>query len=106
MDKYKLVPVEPTAEMVKAGYQEWHYDGNPTHIYRAMLAAAPSPEWVSVSERLPTREDADELGRVWVKIDVYDEAILVSAKTVGRKGDTHWMPKPRVTPPEPPKEGE
>ena len=41
-EKFKLVPVEPTPEMLKAGAKEvdW-YDHNASDCYRAMLAAAP-----------------------------------------------------------------
>ena len=41
---WKLVPVEPTPEMVLAGAKEvdW-YDHNASDCYRAMLAAAPKP---------------------------------------------------------------
>ena len=40
-EKFKLVPVEPTPEMLKAGAKEvdW-YDHNASDCYRAMLAEA------------------------------------------------------------------
>jgi hypothetical protein len=47
---YKLVPVEPTPEMVNAGRicpmptdTEWDEDEDYSAVYRAMLAAAPTP---------------------------------------------------------------
>jgi hypothetical protein len=47
---YKLVPVEPTPEMINAGRicpmptdTEWDEDEDYSAVYRAMLAAAPTP---------------------------------------------------------------
>jgi len=47
---YKLVPVEPTPEMINAGRIcpmptdiEWDEDEDYSAVYRAMLAAAPTP---------------------------------------------------------------
>lgn len=40
---FKLVPIEPTPEMVKAGWIDKD-DVNPDEIWAAMLAAAPSPQ--------------------------------------------------------------
>ena len=48
---WKIVPVEPTGEMVDAGLRSW----GTSHKFRAMLAAAPTPP---VSEG---REDAELL---------------------------------------------
>jgi hypothetical protein len=63
-------------------------------------------KWVKVSERLPTREDADEQDAVWGWADdgqpvepIYWEAIGTAECNV-----THWMPKPCQQPPAPPKE--
>lgn len=46
---WQLVPVEPTGDMVDASVEEWHnseafLDDMNKMIYRAMLAAAPSPD--------------------------------------------------------------
>ena len=43
-DGWKLVPVEPTPEMVKAGYLHKHRDAYDPEadVYRAMLATAPA----------------------------------------------------------------
>lgn len=43
MSKYKMVPVEPTPEMIEAGKKEadW-YEHNAIYCYQAMLAAAPT----------------------------------------------------------------
>lgn len=40
---WQLVPVEPTQEMVRAGWIDKE-DTNPDDIWAAMLAAAPSPQ--------------------------------------------------------------
>lgn len=41
---YRLVPEEPTLQMILRGaVQSGLHDGEPLHIYRAMLAAAPTP---------------------------------------------------------------
>lgn len=52
MTQFKLVPVEPTREMMEAGKIAQDNGCWPRGVYAAMLAAAPSP-WVSVEERLP-----------------------------------------------------
>lgn len=44
---WKLVPVEPTPEMIGKGIIA--YDGKCESAYRAMLAAAPSPPPISGS---------------------------------------------------------
>lgn len=70
-DGWRLVPAEPTGEMVKAGIAA--NDGIVSDIYRAMLAAAPPPpgtapverpaEWRGPSERWSTGDRVDiELG--------------------------------------------
>ena len=55
MDKYKLVPVEPTREMINAGYAAMRKNASGERllgmtaecaIYDAMLATAPSPEGI------------------------------------------------------------
>lgn len=61
---WKLVPTEPTEEMVQAGWDDANRmagDFDPTPeiapIYRAMLAAAPNYQaWISVTERLPQHQ--------------------------------------------------
>lgn len=46
---WKLVPIEPTPEMIKAEVEYWARDGTMYNggVYRAMLGAA--PEYVEVS---------------------------------------------------------
>lgn len=55
MSDWKLVPVEPTDEMVRAGYHARFEQASTNRIYRAMLAAAPavSAEPVLVVEKEP-----------------------------------------------------
>lgn len=46
MSEWKLVPVEPTPEMLKAAFdalENYPLEGNIRRHYRAMLAAAPTP---------------------------------------------------------------
>lgn len=107
MGEYKLVPVEPTREMREAGRGGWATN-DPEEAaratYQAMLAATPSPEWVKVSERLPTIDDSDEGGNIWVwdGTDVHS----IGWFNAVAKEVTHWMPKPRQQPPAPPTEKE
>lgn len=42
-DGWKLVPVEPTAKMMVAGTLVSEFQEDPAGMYRAMIAAAPSP---------------------------------------------------------------
>ena len=116
MTEYKLVPVEPTIDMIVAGRDgiegligpgpEDQYCSEALLAYRAMLAAAPSPEWVKISERLPTRKDADEFCRVWAWSDSERKSVQVFYDAVdSAPWIEYWMPKPRAEPPSPP-EGE
>jgi len=68
MSEHKLVPVEPTAEMVKAGVRAMHdsigfcYDGDPdcavAEVYKAMLAAlAKEPAAPLESSNQPNAND-------------------------------------------------
>lgn len=59
-------------------------------------------EWIKTSEKLPEWEDADESGKVWVWSPHEPDAFLVYFGYVGTNDITHWMPKPKATPPEPP----
>lgn len=100
MSEYKLVPVEPTEKMCLAG--DRHIAPlSCSHVYKAMLAAAPSPGWVKTSERLPTRDDSDESGLVWV----LGRNGVVTDHWSNSPFYRYWMPGPRVQPPAPP-EGE
>lgn len=58
-------------------------------------------KWISVEDRLPTKEDADKVGHVMAIIKGDDFAQIFSWNTVAinPRGFTHWMPLP-----EPPKE--
>lgn len=93
--KYKLPRFPVMLRKMWSGgeVQEW-LDENVAPLFEV----APSPEWVKTSDRLPTREDADEHGKVWA---------LLCGKVVLEDWDSvfdllWWMPKPRATPPEPP----
>jgi hypothetical protein len=58
--QFRLVPVEPTPEMLEAVFRAMP---EARGIWSAMLAAAPRPYHVT-AERLPTRDDADYLESV------------------------------------------
>lgn len=47
MDKFKMVPCEPTEAMIYAGNEEFGI----AYQYRAMLAAAPAPVFDEAAER-------------------------------------------------------
>lgn len=96
--EYKLVPVEPTREMIEAAQRT--QEGFVDDVYKALLAAAPSPSWIETAERLPTREDSDENGDVWVAIAGNPCTETEWWEEAGRWD--YWMPKPRQQPPEPP----
>jgi len=60
-DQTVRVPLDPTAEMIEAGEDTWRRNIHGTGVvqaYRAMLAAAPSPEAEGVGERMQRRFDA------------------------------------------------
>lgn len=59
-------------------------------------------KWIPVSERLPTADDADRIGRVWaVHKGELPKAWHYTLIQDYAKFFTHWMPLP-----EPPEEGE
>lgn len=57
--------------------------------------------WIPISERLPTREDADNRGKVlWV----YPDGVVTVGDFDSPYSNEHgdgWMPLPRYTPPKP-----
>lgn len=60
------------------------------------------PKWIPVSERLPTADDANKVGRVWAVLKGEHPKIWHYILVRDHPEDfTHWMPLP-----EPPKEGE
>lgn len=115
--EYKLVPVEVynrirnlPEEIAPDPYDErdvslgWVRD----HVRKAvaMLAAAPSPSWVPVSERLPTGADGDEHGYVWFGKPGWGVCLgkVTATQWYCDHGYDRWMQKPVSTPPAPPKE--
>lgn len=70
MSEYKLVPVEPTEEMIEAGdriaeihneYGENLYIKNTDEVYKAMLSASPTTDTINVdrAEYEAMKADAD-----------------------------------------------
>ena len=53
MDEWQMVPMEPTREMNRAGFNSHRATGMTGEIWRAMLAAAPEPPHLTM-----TREEA------------------------------------------------
>lgn len=73
---WKLVPVEPTDEMVEAGDHEiekWGVDASSSGAFRAMLAAAPHPQ----SDPTPYLYYDPENGDTWTQ-DAVDEGFCVT----------------------------
>lgn len=110
--EYKLVPVDPTVEMVVAGIGAYRATsdlafirGIVADIGEVMIAAATSPEWIPVSERLPGRADGDEEGYLWVSDGNVVTETRYENVVVWSSWD-YWMPKPRQEPPAPPKKME
>lgn len=57
------------------------------------------PQWIPISERMPTREDADELGEVvWKWAHGGTSAARFGSHP---EGAVAWLPLPRYTPPKP-----
>lgn len=97
MSKFKIVPVEPTEEMLSEGDAATSiasgYIGEVAEIYSSMIDAAPCP-WVPVSERLPESKDADSRNTIFAWNG--DSIIFVGLDRFQEKikafGITHWMP--------------
>lgn len=119
---WKLVPVQPTPEMLDA-YKEFHRKGQghmDISVYSAMFAAAPvaqavpvAGEWVSVDERLPAphvvvvlRNENTQMNVPFdAEIDWTGTGYLANCgndywSVFGERGGvtmesvTHWMPLP------------
>lgn len=55
---------------------------------------SPESEWISVEERMPTKEDADKHGRVFVYEPVLEDMKMVTYLSVNVKiGDKYQYPK-------------
>ena len=62
--------------------------------------------WIRISDRKPTVDDADESGTVWV----YDRVLAAVSSALFYQADspyyTHWMPKEKRPAPPSPKQRE
>ncbi len=106
---WKLVPVEPTPEMVSAAEEAHMPFGDMDIALRMAMLAAPAPvaepasPWVAVSERLPKKGEDVQVycdtsgeqmvafslgdGRFQFAVDLHGDAIACRP--------THWMPLPK-----------
>jgi hypothetical protein len=62
--------------------------------------------WIRVSDRKPTADDADESGTVWVYDKVFAEISSVPFYRTDSAYYTHWMPKEKRPAPPAPKQKE
>ncbi len=60
--------------------------------------------WIRMSDRKPTVDDADESGTVWVYDKVFADVSSVHFYRAGSPYYTHWMPKEKRPAPSAPKE--
>lgn len=59
-------------------------------------------DWIRMSDRKPTVEDADESGHVWMYDEVFADVSSVHFYRADKPYYTHWMPKEkRQAPPAP-----
>lgn len=89
MSKYKLVPVEPTQEMIDAGRTARTH---PAERYKAMLAAAPEVEQEPAAWRVDWREKSPE--RIPVFFDRRQDAMDYC-------GSDDWLVEPLYLHPQP-----
>lgn len=61
---WKLVPHEPTKEMIEAGREQWHRIGTTTDAWQAMFCAAPTPERAQESAGVLTD---DQIREIWMR---------------------------------------
>ncbi|WP_227522143.1 DUF551 domain-containing protein [Klebsiella aerogenes] len=118
-DGYMLVPIEPTKEMIDAGWLHFIGTKNPSSkgTYKSMLAAAPhdtpvlnsvqsvvtvSDTWIPVSERLPVRGDYLVTDGCDFDVQLFNGEEFIPG-FVWEDKITHWMPLP-VVPPAPTQE--
>ena len=112
-DGWKLVPIEPTPEMVKAGYLHKHRDAYDPEadVYRAMLAAAPGATSQGVAVAQPDERivkvssQGVQFGNAWFsheKITGYSAEQLNSGlcKVTG-KAYMEWFSAAPPAPPAP-----
>ena len=62
--------------------------------------------WIRMSDRKPTVDDADEAGHVWVYDEVFSVVSSVHVYQTGAPYYPHWMPKEKRQAPPAPKQRE
>lgn len=95
---WKLVPVEPTKEMVEAAFDALPYsalEGNIRRYYRAMLAAAPSAPQQSAEPLPPCDAEVFERGESVCMLAVPKEhaeaACKIASALTGDRYDWHYI---------------
>ena len=84
------------ADVCKEVNGGWFSPKNPAYCKLFKNKDVPS-KWISVEDRLPTKEDADKVGHVMAIIKGDDFAQIFSWSTVAinPRGFTSWMPIPK-----------
>ena len=111
MSEWKLVPVEPTEEMVEAGFDAvpGAHEGFIRARWRCMLAAAPQPpsQWPAPRPMSEAPKDRPVLAwwpesKEWAGVRWWDvHAVwLHSLSKCEEQQPTHWLPMP----PDPPEQ--
>ena len=62
--------------------------------------------WIRMSDRKPTVDDADEAGHVWVYDEVFSDVSSVHVYQTDAPYYPHWMPKEKRQAPPAPKQRE
>ncbi|ELZ4048421.1 DUF551 domain-containing protein [Yersinia enterocolitica] len=108
-DSWKLVPIEPTQNMVDAHISGMQLAGF-SRAYRDMLAAAPEPQnqqqnipenipqgWIKCSDQMPEDDTlclgVDECGVIWT-MHFDDGEFRADTGDVDDLEISHWMPLP------------
>lgn len=85
-DSYKGVPLDKLAEDVK--WWEYCNGGCPMSLSNRLCVIHEETRWIPVSERMPTKEDGDSMGLVFVWHDTSSPLL----KAHGYVAHYHWVP--------------
>jgi hypothetical protein len=101
LTQYRIVPVEPTAEMRDKGWRESSHCSSPAVVYKAMLAAAQTDhglELVDSKELSELRKAVSKVNWLQSKIDCACNALTDSICISGNDAETNlsWIRKLRT----------